>query len=102
MYEFAIKKQIKRTRWKDTERIKKEEIGQWIENNPDKRAYFHTIQSFKTSQRIADEKHWVDLYFDFDADKDKGFELIEAISRIYDYEERESSFITSYSSSVYS
>jgi len=68
MYEFMIGKQIKRLKWATTERIELEDIDEWIAANPDKRAYFYTIQTFSNSVRTEGEVHWSPMYFDMDSD----------------------------------
>jgi hypothetical protein len=79
MYEFMIGRQIKRLKWSTTERIKLEDIDNWITENPDRRAYYHTIQTFNNHVRTEGEKHWCPMYFDLDANEDRNLTVEDAL-----------------------
>lgn len=49
-------------------RIQTTELRGWLDANPGKAAYFHTIQSFKLPVKEQDESHYADFYIDMDAE----------------------------------
>lgn len=76
MYRFNIEGEVKHSRWK---RILATDLESWLNDNPNKDAYYQTVQSFRNAEKEHGELHWSPLYFDMDADEGRGQTLEDSL-----------------------
>lgn len=57
--------ELRSSKWR---RIPAADLGKWLDANPRKAAYHHTIQAFELPNKEQDERHICPFYVDLDAD----------------------------------